>query len=429
MSVAHPVADPARGRSALRRWVAHTVPVGLVVRMRVVPWWGRVLAVFAASRVVTTIIMLGWASVEKQNFETGPHPDYVTFANIWDGRWYALVAYSGYPTTLPLDDTGHVAQNAWAFLPAYPALVGLFSRPTGIPFSVVGIFVAVAFALAAALVFYRLMVRFLPSGTALYATALLCFGPVSPVFQVSYAESMALFLLLCALVLLLERNYLTLLPIVGVWAFTRPGAIAFALLLLAHLVHRFLTRRDDPFPWGERIRLVVAGLVTAALGFAWPVIAWIATGNRDAYTDTELAWRASYIGYSDLVPFTAWFQGVRWWMTHEWGVSDDVARVLSVVGVVALAVGVLAALFTPWARRIGVDLRLWLASYVVYLLAVFFPQSSVFRILLPMAPALGAFAVPKSRIYRTLLILLGIVGQVLWIYAVWWIDVYDWTPP
>jgi hypothetical protein len=95
-----------------------------------------------------------------------------------------------------------------------------------------------------------------------------------------------------------------------------------------------------------------------------------------------------------------------------------------------LLIAVFAAfLFTPAVRRIGVDLRLWLAGYAIYLLAVFFPQTSTFRLLMPLAPALGAVAIPRSRGYRISLIVLGIVGQVVWMYFCWWVDGYDWSPP
>ena len=55
----------------------------------------------------------------------------------------------------------------------------------------------------------------------------------------------------------------------------------------------------------------------------------------------------------------------------------------------------------------------------MYLLAVFFPQSSTWRLLLPLAPALGAFAVPRSVPLRVGLVVLGIVGQLLWVYGCW----------
>ncbi|HPM52769.1 MAG TPA: hypothetical protein PK282_11100, partial [Rhodoglobus sp.] len=94
-----------------------------------------------------------------------------------------------------------------------------------------------------------------------------------------------------------------------------------------------------------------------------------------------------------------------------------------------IVVGFFAFLFTPWARRLGPDLRFWLASYALYLLAVFFPQSSTFRLLVPMFPALGAFAVPRAIWYRVGIVLLFIAGQWGWIHIGWWVDGYDWTPP
>ena len=55
-------------------------------------------------------------------------------------------------------------------------------------------------------------------------------------------------------------------------------------------------------------------------------------------------------------------------------------------------------------RRLGVDLRFWMLSYSLYLLAVFFPQSSTFRLLMPLSPLLGAVAQPRSRLYRACLV-------------------------
>ena len=81
------------------------------------------------------------------------------------------------------------------------------------------------------------------------------------------------------------------------------------------------------------------------------------------------------------------------------------------------------------SRRRGVDLRLWLAGYAVYLLAVFFPQTSTFRRLMPLAPALGAFALPRSTVYRVALVLLSIASQVVWMWFAWFVIVPDWSPP
>jgi hypothetical protein len=397
-------------------------------RIETLPWWTRVLLVFAASRIVTTTIFLIVASLQLQSDRTGVQPGFVEFANIWDGQWYGYISGAGYPSEIPRDADGTASENAWAFMPAYPFLLRLFTV-FGIPFGVIAPFVSIAFAGGAALVFFRLMARFLLPGSALFATALFCFAPLSTILQVSYAESTHLFLLFLALLLLVDRRYALLVPVVLVMSLTRPSGLAFALALLLHLVHRFLTRVSDPFPVRERVGVVLLGLFTALCGFAWLLIAWAVTGDPTAYTDTELAWREGFLGPGHLIPFTPWVQGAEFWFGQWWSLPEPWGLVAAVAAVVALAGGFAGFLLGPWARRLGPDIRFWLAAYALYLLAVFFPQSSVFRLLMPLAPALGALAVPRSPVWRAALLVAGVAGQVLWTYGVWRADVYDWTPP
>ena len=65
-------------------------------------------------------------------------------------------------------------------------------------------------------------------------------------------------------------------------------------------------------------------------------------------------------------------------------------------------------LFEPHVRRLGVELRLWSASYLVYLLLVFFPQSSIFRLLVPLSPLWGAVALPRSTAWRVGVLAVGL---------------------
>lgn len=390
------------------------------VRYRLTPAWVRVVVIWALSRVVSTSLLLWFAARQPANAWTDAHPDYFSFAQLWDATWYHYVAVAGYPSELPLTDTGQVSENSWAFMPVYPFLVRALMLLTGLPWSFWSVVVSVAFSLTAALAFHRLMrVVGLPAGTALFSVALFCFAPLSPLLQVGYAEAVHLFLLIVALSFVVQRRYIALLPIIAVMALTRPSGLAFALFLGLHVIHRWWIRYRDPFPGHERIASVVAMVFSAVMGFMWLIIAWSVTGSFTAYTDTELAWRAPYIGYSELVPFAPWIQGAGWWMTAPIGFM-----------VLALAVvAFFAFLFTPWAKRIGVDLRLWVASYGIYLLAVFFPQSSTFRLLMPMFPLVGALAQPRSRVYQVAILIVFIVGQWVWLYYCWWIDGLDWTPP
>ena len=398
--------------------------VAVKVRYRLTPWWVKVIVVFVLSRVVTTVIMLNFASRQAENPWTGANPNYADFASIWDGHWYYIISVVGYPSQLPLTADGHVGESAWAFMPAYPAVVRLLMLVTGLDFPVLAVFVSVACALGAALLFYRLMHLVLPGEAALFAVVLFCVAPLSPILQVSYAESMHLLLLVAALYLLLQRRYWMLLPVVAVMSLTRPSGLAFALTLALHVGLRFWQRKREPFPVGERVASVFAGLFSAVMGFAWLLVAWGITGSASAYTDTELAWRSAYIGYQELVPLTPWLKAAGFW-AGQWGLPVPL-----LVALLALVVaGFFAALFTPWAKRLGVDLRFWIASYALYLLAVFFPQSSTFRLLVPLFPALGALAQPKSPWYRIGLVALFIAGQVAWVQIAWFVDGYDWTPP
>jgi len=163
----------------------------------------------------------------------------------------------------------------------------------------------------------------------------------------------------------------------------------------------------------------VVGAVSVVSGFAWLLIAAAATGSLTSYLDTELAWRSAYVGYQALLPFTPWFLGADFWVPGP----------LGVIALFLLLGGFVGFMFTPWVRRLGPDIRFWVASYVVYLLAVFFPQSSTFRLFLPVFPLWGALAQPRSWVYRLALVLLCVLGQVGWIHIAWWVDGYDWTPP
>jgi hypothetical protein len=396
-------------------------PLGRIVRIRyrMTPWWLRVVVVWTVSRVITTGILLWFAARQPANAWTAAQPDYLSFSQLWDSTWYHIVAASGYPSNLPQTVDGHVMENAWAFMPGYPLLVRGLMVITGLPWAPLSVFVSLAFSLGAALMLYRLLRLVLPGESALFAVVLFCLAPLSPILQVSYAESMHVFLLTVALYLLLKRRYVVLIPVIAVMALTRPSGLAFALALGLHTLHRFVTRARDPFPLWERILLLGVMVFSAIMGLAWPFLAWMATGSVTAYTDTELAWRAPYLGYQELIPFTPWVQGAEFWMPGPGGI---VVLVL-VVG------GFFAFLFSPWARRLGVTLRIWVASYGLYLLAVFFPQSSTFRLLIPLFPLAGALAVPQSRIYRVLLAVAFIAGQWVWVYYCWWVDGSDWTPP
>jgi len=70
-------------------------------------------------------------------------------------------------------------------------------------------------------------------------------------------------------------------------------------------------------------------------------------------------------------------------------------------------------------RMLGVEVRLWSASYLLYLLAVFFPQSSIFRLLVPLSPLYGALAAPRALWWRLGVLVASLAGQWWWIQSMY----------
>ena len=400
--------------------------------LRRTPWWLAVLGIWVASRAVTTVIMLSFAARQQANAWTQASPGYLDFSRLWDGHWYYIIAAVGYPDEIPRDDEGRASENAWAFMPVYPGLVRIGMALTrdfsAQGYALVAVTISIIASAVAALLFFVLMRRWLSHGTALLATTLFCTMPLSPILQVAYAEALHLAMLLGALILVLDRHWRTLAVVVTVMALTRPSGLAFAFLLVLVFLWRWMRRDREPFSLRERVHLGLTAVIAGFAGLAWPGIVALSTGDLLGYTDTELAWRRPYIGDVHLVPFTPWWQGAQWWLGEVRG---------PIILIIVLTL-VAATFALPAMRATPIELRLWIVAYALYLLAVFFPQSSTFRLLVPIVPVLGAVAAgivnvgrgPLGRVALAVLAIgLGIAGQVGWVHIAWWVDAYDWTPP
>lgn len=384
--------------------------------LRALPWWASVLLVWGASRIVSTSLVLLFAAQQHENAWTGASPSLVDFSTMWDAHWYRIIALQGYPSTLPLTADGFIDENAWAFMPVYAFVTGGFAAITGLPWAMAAVLVSLAASAGFALVAYRLFVRVLPTG-ALFAVALVCCSPTSPMFQFGYAESLGMLLLAAALLAWRERAWQWLFVLVPVMALTRPMGLAFSFALA---LWAFWTLWDDRgAPWRSVRAPLLMAVWSGVWGLAWPLAAWLSTGELQAYTETELAWRSDYIGRVDLVPFTPWIQGFAWWFGDGWGP----------VWLLGLIVAGVMLMRTGPARALGPEARLWCIAYAVYLLAVFFPQSSTFRLLMPLFPVAGALAQVRNTPMRVLMVAAGVAGQIVWLWACWQVDGVDWTPP
>jgi len=393
---------------------------------RSLPVWARIGIVYGAARLVTTGMLLAAAVLSDERSRFGANPTIADYAVGWDAAWYWLIAVEGYPTDLPLTAAGAVAENAWAFLPVFPALAGAVGAVIG-SWGAGAVVISLASGYGAALVLYALLRERLGSSAALWAVTFFVASPVAALFQVGYAESLFLLLLFVALLLVQRRRYRWLYLLLPLMGFTRPGVLAFALFLALYGLWRWTRRRVDPLPLAQMVHIVLLGLWAAVIGFAWQAIAAAVTGRQDAYLATELAWRRNWIPDDPgrFVPFDGFVTGTRFWFEF-WGLGAGVGWTALVLALLAIAA---LLLFEPHVRRLPAEVRLWSTAYLVYLLAVFFPQSSTLRLLLPLSPLWGAVAAPRSRLWRLAVLVACLVGQWWWIYSMYGLAVAFWQVP
>jgi hypothetical protein len=393
------------------------------------PWWGQTLGVYAVSRLLLVVVFVRVALVQQANLWTDARPSYFAFVGyLFDGSWYRQIAEQGYPASLPVGADGLVQQNAWAFFPAYPMLVRAVMAVTGGSWVVVAPVVSTLLGAAAVLVVHRVIVVGAPRAVAgwpglpLATVAAVCAFPTSAVLQVAYTESLALLLVAGALLLILRRRYEWAAVAILALGLTRAVALPMAVVLAVHALVRWRADRTGSDRFGARDRVRVAGLVAVAVvsGFAWPAICGWVTGVPDGYLLTQESWR----GLRSVEPFLGWTYVPAFWF-GSW------APVVLIGGFGLTALVLLA----PSAWRLGRELHTWAAAYVLYLVAVSEPGSSLARFLLLAFP-LGATSiglVSGSRRSRWawlagLLVTMAAL-QILWVRQIWLFNPHgDWPP-
>ncbi len=395
-------------------------------RWRRLPASVRVGILYLAARVVTTAFLSLAAELSTASGRFGAHATIADLVVGWDANWYWYVAVHGYPSVLPLTSGGLVAENQWAFLPLYAYVAQAVGSLTG-GWAVGAMLVSLVSGYLAALVLYRMLRMRLDVPAATWAVIFFVSGPLAAMFQVGYAESLFLLWLFLALWLVQRRRYGWLFLLIPLMGFTRPGVLPFALFLGLYGVWRWCRRRREALRTREVVHIVVLALWAAVVGVAWQLIAAVVTGQPDAYFVTELAWRRNWIADASAVfePFEGFLTATTFW-SGIWGLPTTVGYTLLAAGIVVVAA---LLLFEPHVRRLGVEMRLWSASYLLYLVAVFFPQSSIFRLLLPVSPLWGAAAIPRSGLWRGSVLVLCLVGQWFWIDNVYAVAETFWQIP
>jgi Gpi18-like mannosyltransferase len=385
-----------------------TVQERVPQRNRTLPIWSLLLIGYAASRVVTTVLLLVfWAASHHwsiAHYDGGS--SFGGFLTSWDGLYYGRIAEHGYPLTLPHDDQGDIAKNAWAFLPVYPLIVRAVMIVTGLGFPIAGTIVSAVAGGAATFAIHALLAKRFSEKTALWGALFFCFGPLSYVLQITYAESVFLFLMFAALAAMMARRYAVMLPFAVLACFAHPGGIVLAAALA---LQRFrIGARRETATARERALAWTTVAVVGVAGIAWPFVAGLATRNPSAYFETETAWWRDYIGQIHFFPFTPWFV----FAGHYWGA-------VGILLVLVVLVGFIVWFTRAPARRFGGDIRGYTISWVAYLVAVFLPQQSLFRMLLPLSPLLGHPALSSSVTRRRVTLAVSIALQPVGILLFW----------
>ena len=387
-------------------------------------WWLRVLLVYLATRCLTVLLFLITSATQADNYWTKANPPYFDFLNIWDVEWYGKIFSHGYPTVLPTAMDGAVKANEWAFLPGFPATVRALAF-TGLDWKFLAPIVATVLGACFALVAYRIFAAKLNDHQSLWAVGLFLLSPASPILQTGYAESLGLLLLALAIYWWIsDRFWLTLVSMAAL-AFTRPGLAALALAIAVVWVYRFTQSRlgNRAFPLRDAVRLGALSLAALLLNFAWPWIAAAVTGRQDAYVATELAWRAGYpFGGGGLNPILPWFSSAEYFIGGSLGKAVVILAVVSAVAVFLI----------PQVRALGLELNAFVASYFIYLLVFFFPQSSILRILMPTFLLYGALAqafVQWPKFVRWWALAIMAVLQLGWLLVCWRYQAPDFSPP
>ncbi|WP_460468316.1 hypothetical protein [Calidifontibacter terrae] len=371
-----------------------------------------VLATYAVLRVFSAILIeVVAAHQDPAGVPNGPAngatTSYWDVVRTWDGEWYRKIAETGYPREVPRNELGVVQQNPWAFYPLYPMLTRVLMAVTGGSFAVVGSLFALACGAVAAVLMAILLRPRIGAAAAWCATALLFASPPSPVFQMTYTESLALALLF-AFLIAIEREWWEWAGLIAIaLGLARPVAVPLGVVALVACLMRWRARRERPLDGWEISQLGIMLTATAASAGIWPAIAWASTGERSAYTETMASWR----GTGKVVPFKPWIDNFHLLFG---GVALPML-LLFVIGYAVLFAG-------PWASALGGPMRAWCLAYGFYLLAVLDVWTSVYRYLVFVFPVavvlIGAgWKRPERRV------LVGIrtaVWLVLFLGWQWW---------
>lgn len=381
------------------------------------------LAIFAATRAFDFVVLVVAAksqpalSLNFGQYLQSPmpaSPGYLGVITNWDGQWYKSIAVDGYQ--MPAGDGSDPNRSwAWAFLPLFPMLVRAFMWLTGMGFAGAATVVNLTAGAAAMLVMYKLLEK--PGGRFLAASgvALSCTFITAPILQAAYSEALALLMVCCALLMIRSHRYGWAFVAIVLLSLTRLITPALTIVVVVHVWNRLKRRSQDPFSAAESIWLFVLGLVS--IGGVW---LWSTFVNLRFGPGTDASTRAQNLAnHSNL----GWFSGLQ----SLWGWPGTAFLVIVSISLVYFSAS--ASVTGNW----GLEVRTWLCTYPIFILAVTPVTAGVVRYLLlafPLPLLVVPSSPPRGTSWARISILVGtclsgLVLQVLWINYSF---VFDATP-
>ena len=286
-------------------------------------WWvaGRGV-VFAATLVVHHFGPSGWIRHVQHAHALGP-------LEAWDGRWYRLVASSGY-----LLFPGR--QSDPAFFPLYPVLMrGVHTLGAG--YATSGLILSNVGFLVALVAFYALTHALLGDSMARRATAYLAVFPFGYTFSMIYPESIVLALIALAALAAMRGRWGWAAMCAAAAALARPEGlfVAVPLVALAWQQRKTLSRAER----GLALGAVLAPL--AAIG-SFSLYLGHVLGDPLAWSQAQRAWGREFtpLGAVHAIEHlgTAFSR-------DAWVIRDVVAVVLYLI---LLVVAARAGVTWPW---------------------------------------------------------------------------------
>jgi Dolichyl-phosphate-mannose-protein mannosyltransferase len=250
----------------------------------------------------------------------------------WDGRWYRIVATSGY-----LLVPGR--QSDPAFFPLFPILLRT-GHKLGLGYSTAGLLIANVSFLVALVAFYRLSHELFDDGLARRATIYLALFPFGYVFSMVYPESLVLALVALAALAGLRGHWWLAAGCAAAATLARPEGAFVALPLLA-------------IAWRQRRELTPVGRGLAAAAVASPAVALASfslylsrvVGDPLAWSKAQRAWGRHF------TPLGVWHAFAD--LGHDYGKSAWAVRDVVAVVLYLVLLAAAARARVPWPWLIG----------------------------------------------------------------------------